>query len=239
MTTTPAKAQRSACRASADPSLYPSQADRSTRHEYNNLVTTLVGPDQVAFTVHEHFICAKSKFFKNACSEKWTGGGTGNTNRVIRLADAEPRIFKCYLKWVYTNEIVIEIEDDPRDPNRQWRRPKEQDRLIKLYVLGNTLDDVRLRNRVLKDLINIDTRPFARSVTWAYEHTASTSNLRSVLVQLAVYRWHRNTFLNHTPDYHHEFLRDLVNLFMLTTKNNLLPHPIKLLPANLEGESNA
>jgi hypothetical protein len=134
---------------------------------------------------------------------------------------------------------VIEIEDDPRDPNRQWRRPKEQDRLIKLYVLGNTLDDVRLRNRVLKDLINIDTRPFARSVTWAYEHTASTSNLRSVLVQLAVYRWHRNTFLNHTPDYHHEFLRDLVNLFMLTTKNNLLPHPIKLLPANLEDESNA
>lgn len=115
----------------------------------------------------------------------------------------------------------------------------EQEALIKLYVLGNTLDDVRLRNRVLKDMINIHGRPFTHSITWAYEHTASPSNLRSVLVQLAVYRWHRDSFLTRTRDYHHEFLQDLVNLFMLTTKNNLLPHPIKLLPANLEDESNA
>ena len=143
------------------------------------------------------------------------------------------------MKWVYTGEMVIEIEDDPRDPNGHWRRQKEQDRLIKLYVLGNTLDDVRLRNRVLKDLININERPYARSVTWAYEHTTSPSNLRSVLVQHAVYRWYRDNFLRHTPDYPHEFFRDLVSLFMLTTKNNLLPHPIKLLPANTEDESNA
>ena len=183
--------------------------------------------------MHEHFICAKSKVFRTACSER---GTVFFGVRVVRLADAEPRTFKNYLKWVYTNEIVVEVEDVP---DKTLRRPYEQEGLIKLYVLGNTLDDVRLRNQVLRDLININYRPFTRSVDLAYEKTTSPSNLREVLVQLAVYRWNRDAFLLRDPDYNHEFLRDLVSYFMLTTKNNMMQHPIKLLPANLEDESNA
>jgi uncharacterized protein (DUF2249 family) len=60
--------------------------------------------------VHEHFICAKSKVFRTACSER---GTVFFGVRVVRLADAEPRTLKNYLKWVYTNEIVVEVEDVP------------------------------------------------------------------------------------------------------------------------------
>jgi hypothetical protein len=73
----------------------------------------------------------------------------------------------------------------------------------------------------------------------AYGKTTSPSNLREVLVQLAVYRWNRDAFLLRDPDYNHELLRDLVSYFMLTTRNNMMQHPIKLLPANLEDEANA
>jgi hypothetical protein len=135
---------------------------------------------------------------------------------------------------------VIEIEDDACGPNGIFRRAIEQDRLIKLYVLGDVLDDLRLRNRVLKDLLNINETPFPRSVTWAYEHTPTTSNLRGVLVRLACHRWNRTVMIKKCASYHHEFVRALAVLLLLETKQSvILPHPLSMLPDHLEDESNA
>jgi hypothetical protein len=208
-------------------------------HEYNDLVSVLIGPEEVSYTVHEHFICAKSKFFWAACREQWIGG-TESPNRVIRLPNARPGTFRYYLNWVYTSDVVIEIEDDACGPNGIFRRAIEQDRLIKLYVLGDVLDDLRLRNRVLKDLLNINETPFPRSVTWAYEHTPTTSNLRGVLVRLACHRWNRTVMIKKCASYHHEFVRALAVLLLLETKQSvILPHPLPMLPDHLEDESNA
>jgi hypothetical protein len=231
----------------ADPPLKREQeyrADEEARKrfktsEYNDLVSVLIGPEEAPFTVHEHFICAKSKLLKNACSETRTGE-TGSSHRFFRLPNTDPRIFRYYLKWVYTSDVVIEIEHDPRDPEGKWRRAVELDRLIKLYVLGHVLDDLRLSNRVLRTMLAINERPFAQSITWAYEHTPTTSNLRGVLVRLACYRWNRAAVIKSCASYHHEFVRALVVQLMLETKESLmLPHPLPMLPDHLEDESNA
>jgi hypothetical protein len=73
----------------------------------------LVGPDEVAFTVHENFICAKSKFFQAACRKEWSEGA----QKLIRLPEVEPGVFRSYLNWVYTGDLAVNsTKDDPVNP---------------------------------------------------------------------------------------------------------------------------
>lgn len=79
-------------------------------HNYNNVLSVLVGRDEEAFVVHEHFISAKSKFFEAASRKEWLEG----VQNLIRLPEVEPWIFKAYVNWVYTGDVLIEVEGEPR-----------------------------------------------------------------------------------------------------------------------------
>ena len=194
----------------------------------------LAGPDEAAFTVHENYICAKSKFFQAACRKEWSEGA----KKLIRLPEVEPGMFSSYLNWVYTSNVVVEVEEDSRDP--EARLAYEQDGLMRLYVLGDVLDDLPLRNQTLKDLANIVSQPSSQSVTWAYEHTPAISNLRQVLVHLAALKWDVTGFIIERANYHHEFVRDLAVVLMYMTKHRIaIATPISLAPQFLEDESSA
>jgi hypothetical protein len=56
-------------------------------------VSILTGEEEQQFTVHKDSICAKSKFFKAACSERWIEG----KQKVVKLPDITARDFQTYV----------------------------------------------------------------------------------------------------------------------------------------------
>jgi hypothetical protein len=190
----------------------------------------LVGPNEVVFTVHEHYICAKPMFFGAACSKEWTAGAEGAT-KVIRLPKADPWTFSLYLAWTYASNVP----DGKGDADTMSREHK---RLIKLCVLGDTLDDRALRNQSMKRLVNMDFQMPPKSITWSFEHTPSTSLLRRMLVTFAATRWDRNGFETHISKHHHDFIQSLtVFLMQQTAKDRTdLPSFLEKLPGFLDNE---
>lgn len=191
----------------------------------------LVGSNERAFTVHENYICAKSRFFKAACRKEWSEGIT----RIIRLPEAEPEMFRSYLVWVYTDGLAVDITNSEPVQAQETKYST----FVKLYVLGDRLEDLRLRNSIMEILVNSNHQFNHESVTWAFEHTPTGSLLRKMLVSFAATRWVRAIFDEHKAKYHPEFVLDLAAFLMhQTDKQKIgLAEFIQKLPEFLEDES--
>ena len=107
--------------------------------DFTNLITIIVGEDEQSFMVHKDMLCAKSKYFKSACSELWASG----REKVVRPTQGTPEQFKMYSEWVYTSHLSINAED----PGQQL------DDLIGMFILGDFLNDYQLRNATMDLLI--------------------------------------------------------------------------------------
>jgi hypothetical protein len=158
--------------------------DRSNIDEFDNIVTVLVGAEEKRFILHQDLVCAKSKFFKVACSNRWREG----QERIVRLPEAEAATFKVYSTWIYSGDI----EEDACTPTSDKRdRFAAQTSLIKLYLLGDTLDDIQLRNRTIRMLSTsvkrLDAIPGISNVDQIWESTVSGSLLRKMIIDLFIW----------------------------------------------------
>ena len=152
------------------------------------------------FTVHRHLICANSKFFKAACSKLWAEG----KEKVVRLPEVRVDAFQAYVVWVYTGKVVF---------NRQAPRHQLRD-TIDLYLLGDLLDDLLLRNTAMRTLVirlpvwNVIPSVGLVNHIWAFTPTGSP--LRQVIIDTIVKRVGRAS-LGHcvTADHPAEFLHDI------------------------------
>jgi hypothetical protein len=91
------------------------------------MVSILVGPSEVEFTVHKDVVSGRSKYLEAASSQRWTEG----RDNAVRLIDTHPSTFQMYMDAMY-NTLSYDIDASSRP-------------LIKLYLLGDFLDDVKLR----------------------------------------------------------------------------------------------
>ena len=92
----------------------------------------LVGPKEERFILHHDAVCARSKFFKAACSKQWREG----QERLVRLPEVDPVVFKTYCGWVYSGDLAKPFctsESEVKD------RIAEQKHFIDLYLLGDSL----------------------------------------------------------------------------------------------------
>lgn len=65
-------------------------------YDYDSVVTFLVGAGEKRFTVHKDVICAKSKFVRASCSDRWQEG----REKVVRLPEARLiPAFQMYMDW--------------------------------------------------------------------------------------------------------------------------------------------
>lgn len=88
----------------------------------------LIGPEEQVFTVHRDAICAKSKFFKAACSE-WEG----DQAITVTLPKVDGKVFQNYVDWIYGNTLMAASTVD-----------EDVEMAIKLNLLGDVLDDGKL-----------------------------------------------------------------------------------------------
>jgi hypothetical protein len=76
--------------------------------EYNNTISVLVGEKKQLFTVYKDIICASSKFFKAACSERWVEG----KEKKVLLPEVEPKFFQSYVAWLYSGNYQLQASKD-------------------------------------------------------------------------------------------------------------------------------
>jgi hypothetical protein len=145
-------------------------------YDYDDTIAVLVGKGAKRFTVHKDIICAKSKFFRAACSSRWQEG----QEKVIRLPEARSvQAFQTYMDWTHTNELIINKAAPATN------KDIVNAELIDLYLLGDVLDDVKLRNKTLRLLAteikesSAFPSPYRCNIVW--DNTPSNSSIRKCL----------------------------------------------------------
>ena len=185
---------------------------------FTDHISVLVGPNEQPFLVHKDMICAKSKFFKAACSEHWVEG----EEKKVRLPEVDPSVFQGYLSWVYSTSLsIVGITTDGID-KLSGTQSRAIAQYLELYLLGDVLDDISLRNKVLQTIV-LDTRgaPNPRTVVRAWEKTPFNSPVRRMLVDHAVLRTQRAYLADNLTRYPEGFVQQvaIASLQQVPTKN--------------------
>jgi hypothetical protein len=178
-----------------------------SRYDYNNTILVLVGAEETPFTIHKDIISVKSKFFQAVCSERWKEG----QEKTVRLPDVEPKIFGRYVDWAYGDVFVAE-EKGGRAIIAT---------VIKLYLVGDVLEDVKLRNKAIRALTsyavieNVSVNCSDINLIW--DRTTPTSSLRRWVLENQVLRLNRLHFEQLLEKYPAEYLQQLALKLMQQT----------------------
>ena len=182
-------------------------------------------------------ICAKSKFFKAVCSEHWVEG----KEKKVRLPEVDPSVFQGYLSWVYSTSLsIVGITTDEFD-KLSGTQIQAIAQYFELYLLGDVLNDISLRNTVLQTIV-LDTRgaPNPKTVVRMWEKTPFNSPLRRMLVDHAVLREERAYLVDNLTRYPEGFVQQvaIASLQQVPIKNRDVYKeklPSYLEPAEQEG----
>ena len=165
-----------------------------------------MGPEEKRFSVHKEAICAKSKFFAAACSKRWIEG----QEKLVRLPETKAEAFKEYCKWVYSG-VIPNTHCTPTSDDKD--KIDEKNLFISLYLLGDSLEDVQLRNVAIQAFCNglraADTLPQSSKYTEIWSSTPSGSRFRKQLVDLVLARYNRDLITETIAEYPPEFTQEL------------------------------
>lgn len=173
--------------------------NKSDSYDFNDLITILVGEEEHHFKAHKDMLCAKSKFFKAACSKVWASG----REKVVRQPEGAPEDFQIYVEWVYTSKLSLDADGIE----------KQQARLMDLYILGDSIDNYQLRNATMKRLI-ANTRKGIQhierdQVHKVYAATTTGSALRQFLVNWILTCFSRDAIKLNIAQEPSEFVQEL------------------------------
>lgn len=117
---------------------------RRVKPRFKEVLTVLVGPEEVPFKVWKGVLRNKSDFFRAACSERWPEGREG----LVRLPEHSAAASKVYVKWAYFGCIALDMEGN------YWDGPtsSDQDLQFELYFLGSYLQDSAFCKAMVKIL---------------------------------------------------------------------------------------
>ena len=175
----------------------------------------LVGPagKEQRFTIHKDLVCASSKFFKVACSKRWAEGRA----KQVRLDEVRTDTFRAYIVWVYAEKITA---NKSTQADAKAAALDEFTEMVDLYLLGEYLDDLRLRNAAMKALITngklwaIQLLPGLVDHIW--KSTLPDSFLRKLIVDATIWRGldpiSASGFEQHSAEYPQNFLEPSLSL---------------------------
>jgi hypothetical protein len=150
-----------------------------------------VGPQEKRFTIHQDVICDKSKFFKAACSKRWIEGH----EKLVRLPEVKPEVFQHYFNWIYSGVVHatrITPESDTVDG------VAEHELFLNLYIHGDTLEDVQLRNlttqRFCTSLRSGGRLPNYNTCAKTWAATPPGSLFRKQIIDVIIARYCRDDF---------------------------------------------
>lgn len=187
-----------------------------TSYNYNDMITVLVGPEEVKFTAHKDVLCARSEFFRTACSKSWREG----QEKVVPLPEVEEETFQTYMDLV-SNLLIFDGETESLP-------------LVKFYVLGDFLDDVKARDKALMLLIAERFCPTPETMGFIWDHTTYKSLLRQAAYDGVAARLGVIEFARKFKQYPAEFVQQFA-VKMYFHVPAVFPYPSARLQAFLEG----
>ena len=164
----------------------------------------LVGAEGQPFSVYQDVICASSKFFKAACSERWVEG----KEKKVSLPEVKPKHFQQYVAWLYSGNYQLQASQT--DTAIAIGAAIETG--LELYILGDVLDDIRFRNKMMENLANSDLRYFPHPATLCvlWERTPPTSLMRKMYVERLIMRADRKVVTALVKEYPTELIQQVV-----------------------------
>jgi hypothetical protein len=170
-------------------------------YNFNSTISVLVGDKQEPFTVHRDLICDSSKFFKAACSQHWVEG----REKEVRLPAVMPWDFQRYLAWLYSKKL---------EAASKGLRDIVVYATIDLYILGDVLDDIRLRNAAVAFLFGLEYSPEKGlpgfpTVEKMWAQTPPNSSLRNMYVAKFVRHMSAGFFEEKIAEYPMEFVQEI------------------------------
>jgi hypothetical protein len=146
-------------------------------------------------------ICASSKFFKAACSERWIERKT----KKVSLPEVEPEVFQSYVAWLYSGHHHMEAsKDDPVD-----LKDVALGKAVELYLLGDVLDDIRFRNKMMEIQTcqqDLNRLPNVPTMNKLWRRTTHTSPLRKMYTEMIIMRFLAENVGSYSP----ELARDIL-----------------------------
>lgn len=136
-------------------------------------------------------MCARSHYFKVACSQSWKVG----REKAVRLPDANAATFQMYMDVIHNR-----LDYDKKASALP---------LIKLYALGDFLDDVKLRNKAMQLLQSLDHCPSPISIDFLWANTVPGSLLRKWVVDAVSSRLGSTQFARSIAAYPAEFVQQI------------------------------
>lgn len=171
-----------------------------------NQISILVGLEEYLFLVHKDIICAKSRFFAAACSERWTEG----IEKKVRLPDVDASVFQSYLAWVYCKQLDVSYFDSNFIDEDIPDRARTVAIYFELCLLGDSLDDMCLRNKVLQTLVrDTESLPCPETVRRLWENMLESSLVRGMMVDRVTIRGRGTYLLENLAKYSEGFVQQV------------------------------
>jgi hypothetical protein len=148
----------------------------------------LVGPtgEEEKFTVHKDLVCASSKFFMVASSKRWLEG----REKAVRLPEVKKETFQAYVVWIYAGKVNVNksIKGDVK-----LAAGEEFRETVDLYLLGDVLDDLQLRNAAMRAIVtgleDWNVQPSCKLINHIWDSTPPGSLLRAMIADYILKRW--------------------------------------------------
>lgn len=158
------------------------------------------------FLVHKDIICAKSKFFVAACSKSWLEG----QEKQVKLPEVDASLFQSYLTWIYCGQLNITCFSNEDINKLSCQSSRTVAKYLELCFLGDVLDDVHLRNKVLQTLVlGADNMLHVQTVQRVWEKTPNNSPVRRMMVDRATLRGQRTHLLENLNKFPEDFVQQV------------------------------
>lgn len=128
----------------------------------------------------------------------------------MRLPEVTAVTFQAYSTWLYTGQIAV---GPCTEASAFDEKMGEFQLLIDLYLLGDKLLDIQLRNQaniaLFKSMQKVNSVPDVRLTTLVWESTVSGSLLRKLLVDVIVWRFDRDSYAGSISRYPAEHVQEV------------------------------
>lgn len=150
------------------------------------------GPALQTFHLHKDIAVKFSDFLAAASRNGWREAAEG----VIKLPEQDSEVFAIFEAFIYNGCIYSKKEGDEFRGLDGVNKNKEWARLSSAWLLGETLQASAFKDAVVDawiDLLRSPQVPLSAFVS-IYPGTVGKSPMKELLIDVAIWGWHRKTF---------------------------------------------
>lgn len=140
------------------------------------------------------------------CTDRWAEG----QEKQVKLPQVDAPVFRSYLTWASCGQLDVSCFSNEDINKLPGQGSQIVAKYLELYFLGDVLDDVHLRNKVLQTLVlSADNMLHVQTVQRVWEKTPNNSPVRRMMVNRATLRGQRTTLQDRLTEFPEGFVQQV------------------------------